>query len=73
MGRQVLGRHWGTLRICIKQQQGLIVAFDAFGYHILPFGPNLLDMSIIKIHPFSNLCLKKKSRIMFAIVTDHSY
>jgi hypothetical protein len=41
MGRQVLGRHWGTLRICIKQQQGLIVAFDAFGYHILPFGPNL--------------------------------
>lgn len=41
MGGQVLGRHWGTLGVCIKQQQRLIMPLNAFGHHILPFGPNL--------------------------------
>lgn len=41
MGRQVLGRHWSTLGVCIEQQQGLIVPFNAFGDHILPLRTNL--------------------------------
>lgn len=41
LGRQVLGGHRGSLWVCIKQQQRLIMPLDAFGHHILPFGPNL--------------------------------
>lgn len=33
----------------------------------------LFDMSIIKVHPFTNFSLEEESRVMFSIVTNHSH